>query len=101
MTDEQLERMAQAIAGEYQPTICTDCAHLYRVNLKDHWVKWLCLASPTTQVSYVTGKLDPPYRFCRFVNFGDCASFAPGINSLSPDKLQENSDGSHTPKGEE
>lgn len=96
MTD--LERMAAAIAGEHKPTICTDCANLFRVNAKDHWVKWLCLASPTEQISYVTGKLDPPYRFCRFINFGDCIMFKPGINSLSPDKLQENKDGSHTQK---
>lgn len=92
----QLDRMAAALAGEHQPTLCKDCKWLVITNSKDHWVKWLCGAAKNYTISYMTGQLDPPLRFCRFVNFGDCEMYEVGVNPLSPDKLRGDGYGNFT-----
>ena len=59
------------------PTICRDCEHLYVVNKNDRWYRWLCIRSPVTEINFVSGTIDPPYKLCRFVNYGECAMFEP------------------------
>ena len=83
-----------------KPTICLNCAHLYRVNKNDAAWRWLCMAAPMPKwFSFVLGELiaDPPYQFCAKKNFGDCVDYREGVNSLSPDLL--NPDG--TPKDDD
>ena len=71
--------------------VCKACGHLYVVNKSDAYWRWLCMASPMPKwLNFVTGEFiaDPPYALCKTKNYyGDCPDYEPGINSLSPDKL--------------
>lgn len=72
------------------PTICRFCKHLYVVNKTDRPYRYLCMAAKMEPwFNYVIGEsiADPPYQFCAKKNFGDCVDYAPGVNSLSPPKL--------------
>jgi hypothetical protein len=99
----QLDRMSAAIAGEHKPTptLCCNCRKVQMGSIKDHWVKWMCTGAKNFQINYMTGQLDPPYRLCRFINYGDCAMYEEGVNQLSPDKLISDGHGGwRKPEGE-
>lgn len=87
----ELDRMESAFGGEWTPTVCARCAHLYIVNAKDGYWRWLCLKQPRAAwFNRVTGetKADPPYARCVDLNDGNCPEYSEGVNSLSPDKLK-------------
>lgn len=89
MADE-LERMASAYGGDWEPTICAQCENLHIVNKSDGYWRWLCMKSKRhAWFNPVTGVVaaDPPYSFCKDLNNGNCEMFKAGLNALSPDKL--------------
>lgn len=60
------------------PTICARCEHLYIVNKNDPSYRWLCMAKKREpEMNYQTGlvQADPPYLYCRHINYGACIHF--------------------------
>lgn len=86
-----VERMASAYGGDWEPTVCATCANLYIVNPRDGYWRWLCKKQPRAAwFNRVTGQTlaDPPYAKCIDLNDGNCPEYTQGVNALSPDKLK-------------
>ena len=82
------------------PTICRDCEHLYVVNKNDRWYRWLCIRSPVTEINFVSGTIDPPYKLCRFVNYGECAMFEADKHPAPKGSIERFYNDEDQPKGE-
>lgn len=84
--------MEATMAGDdYEITVCAQCAHLYIVNPKDGYWRWLCKQQPRAAwFNRITGLTlaDPPYARCVDLNDGNCPAWKAGVNSLSEDKLK-------------
>lgn len=77
-------------------TICATCKNLYVVGKTDHWFRWLCYAKKReAEFNPVTGETvaDPPYDYCRHINFGMCVHYEKGPNSRQPQSVQEYMEG--------
>jgi hypothetical protein len=58
------------------PTVCADCRHVYQLNSRDGWWRWMCIKAPLPQApNHVTGGVLDPYRLCRYINDGSCEMF--------------------------
>src|SRR6266851_1549127 len=78
---EYEDRLKEAKA---EITICAKCAWLHGNAKRDpHW-RWMCAAAPVVVINPVCGHFDPPFRFCRTINYGTCHMFKAGSNCLQP-----------------
>lgn len=71
-------------------TVCATCEHLHSSAKGISWVRWCCMKWPHDGINPVTGaNYDPPYRLCRYKNFGSCKDHNTGPNCFTDDQLTQ------------